>query len=674
MTDLAERLDPDFEPETNQSGNRPFAEVVNARLDRRNFLRGGLGLAVSGFFAGPIVACAAPREAHAATTGPSLGFGAVPVSSADTIVVPEGYEAKVIYRWGDAISGNFPAFGPDNSGEDQAHQAGMHHDGMHFFPIEGESPWEGSSTDGLLVMNHEYIETRNLHYAITQGTPISSWGTPDHAGPRPADHVLKELNAHGVSVVRIRADGNGDWQIVPDPRNRRITGLTRMEIAGPARGHAKMSTLYSPEGTHTRGTLSNCAHGVTPWSTYFAAEENWSGYFVNLDGELPREHARYGVRRDVSRHNWHLADDGGDGYVRFDASTKAGTPRDDYRNEPNMFGWMAEIDPFDPQSTPVKRTTLGRFAHEGVVFAPAEAGKPVVCYSGDDAVFEYIYKFVSDGLYEPGVTRGDILDTGTLYVARFNDDGTGDWLPLVYGQGGLDESNGFTDQGDVLINTRTAADIVGATPMDRPEWGAVDPQTRAVYFTLTNNSRRTAEQVDAANPRADNRFGSIIRWNEAQGDQTSTRFDWDIFVLAGPEGDSRDANGNPLDGDAIFAAPDGLWFDADRRLWIQCDISDGSLNAGVYTPFGNNKMLAANPDTGEIRRFLTGPVGCEITGVVTTPDQRTMFINVQHPGANTSETDFAAGNFDSHWPDGNRSVPRSATVAIRRVDGGIIGA
>jgi len=674
MSNLADRLHHDFEPEMNNSGNRTFGEVVNARLDRRNFLRGGLGLAVTGIFAGPITACSAAREADAIASGPSLGFNPIPVSTADTIVVPEGYEAKVIYRWGDAISGDFPAFSPDNTGEDQAHQAGMHNDGMHFFPIEGEDPWQGSSSDGLLVMNHEYIETRFLHFGVTQGTEVTSWDTPDHRGPRNSDQVLKELNAHGVSVVRMRDDGNGNWQIVPDPRNRRITGLTRMEIAGPARGHAKMATLYSPEGTHTRGTLSNCAHGVTPWNTYMAAEENWSGYFVNLDGELPREHARMGVRTEVSRQNWHLSEGGEDGFVRFDASTRADSPAGDYRNEPNTFGWMAEIDPFDPDSTPVKRTTLGRFAHEGVVFAPTEAGKPVVCYSGDDTVFEYIYKFVSDGLYQPGVTRGEILDTGTLYAARFNDDGTGEWLPLVYGQNGLDESNGFTDQGDVLINTRAAADIMGATPMDRPEWGAVDPATRAVYFTLTNNSRRTPDQTGSANPRSENRFGSIIRWNEADDDQTSTRFSWDFFVLAGPQGDSRDLNGEPLDEESIFACPDGLWIDPDRRLWIQSDISDSAINDGPYAGLGNNQMLVANPDTGEIKRFLTGPVGCEITGAILTPDQRTLFVNVQHPGANTSEEDFAAGNFDSHWPDGGNAFPRSATIAIRRLDGGVVGA
>ncbi|MFN3835457.1 MAG: PhoX family protein [Glycocaulis sp.] len=673
MTDLSVRLDPDFEPEANTSANRDFADVVSVRMSRRSMLRGGLGLAVSGFFAAPLAACGQPSRAEASVTGPTLGFNPVPVDTADRFVVPEGYEAKVIYRWGDAISGHMPAFTPDNTGADQAHQAGMHHDGMHFFPIEGNDPWEGSSTDGLLVVNHEYIEPRFLHYGHARGSELQTWATPDHSGPRPSDHVLKELNAHGVSVVRMRDAGDGNWQIAPDPRNRRITGLTRMEIAGPARGHAKMATLYSPEGTHTRGTLSNCAHGVTPWNTYMCAEENWSGYFVNTDDELPREHARYGVRTDVGRHNWHLADGGEDGFVRFDASSKADSAAGDYRNEPNMFGWMTEIDPFDPDFVPVKRSTLGRFAHEGVVFAPAEAGKPVVCYSGDDSRFEYIYKFVSEGRYQPGVTRGDILDTGTLYVAKFNDDGTGEWLPLIYGRNGLDESNGFTDQGDVLINTRTAADIVGATRMDRPEWGTVDPETRAVYFTLTNNTHRAADDVDGPNPRGPNAFGQIVRWHE-DGEQAATRFKWDLFVVAGPEGDSRDMNGNPLDDTNILSSPDGLWMDRDRRLWIQTDISEGVMNRGNHLPFGNNAMLAANPETGEIRRFLTGPVGQEITGVVTTPDQRTIFVNVQHPGATTSPADFAAGNFDSHWPDGGNAVPRSATVAIRRLDGGIIGA
>ncbi len=665
MRDL---LDHDYEPECNRSGNTPFAQVFQARIARRGFLQGSLGAAVGGLFASTGVA-----HALQAGAGPELNFTPVPVSDADTFVVPEGYEAKVIYRWGDPITGSMPQFSPDNTGAEQGEQAGMHHDGMHFFPIEGEDPWQGSSTDGLLVVNHEYIEPRFLHLGVVAGQAMPAWAVPDHAGPRDPDHVLKELNAHGVSVARIREGADGEWRITPDPRNRRITALTEMEIAGPVRGSDLVKTKFSPDGTRTRGTFANCAHGVTPWNTYMAAEENWSGAFVNNDDEMPREHARFGVRQGMSRPSWHLAADGADAYVRFDASTKADSAEGDYRNEPNTFGWMVEIDPFDPDSTPVKRTTLGRCAHEGVVFAPVADGEKVVCYTGDDSRNEYIYKFVSAGTYRSGQTRGEILDEGVLYAAKFNDDGTGEWLALVYGENGLDESNGFTSQADVLVNTRTAADLVGATPMDRPEWGTVDPQTRAVYFTLTNNSQRSADETDAANPRGPNPFGHIIRWHE-DGGQEALTFAWDIFVIAGPHENSADMHGEALSDDNIFSSPDGLWMDANRRLWIQTDISESVMNRGNHSVFGNNMMLAANPETGEIKRFLTGPVGQEITGVVTTPDHRTMFINVQHPGATTTPEDFAAGNYASHWPDGGQSVPRSATVMIRRTDRGVIGA
>lgn len=665
MRDL---LDQDYEPECNRSGNTPFADVFQARIARRGFLQGSLGAAVGGLFASTGVA-----HALQAGAGPALNFNPVPVSETDTFIVPEGYEAKVIYRWGDPITGAMPQFSPDNTGAEQGEQAGMHHDGMHFFPIEGEDPWQGGSTDGLLVVNHEYIEARFLHAGLVQGEAMSAWHTPGHAGPRDPDHVLKEMNAHGVSIARFREGADGEWRIVPDPRNRRITGLTQMEIAGPVRGSDLVKTRFSPEGERCRGTLSNCAHGVTPWNTYMAAEENWSGYFVNTGGDLPREHARYGVRTDVSRHNWHLAADGADAYVRFDATPSAEAAQGDYRNEPNTYGWMVEIDPFDPDSMPVKRTTLGRFAHEGVVFAPVADGEKVVCYSGDDARNEYIYKFISAGRYRRGETRGEILDEGVLYAAKFNEDGTGEWLPLVYGENGLDESHGFASQADVLVNTRTAADLVGATPMDRPEWGTVDPQTRAVYFTLTNNSQRGADQTDAANPRGPNPFGHIIRWHE-DGAQDALTFAWDIFVIAGPHQNSADMHGDALNEDAIFSSPDGLWMDANRRLWIQTDISESVMNRGPFEAFGNNAMLAANPETGEIKRFLTGPVGQEITGVVTTPDHRTIFVNVQHPGATTTAEDFAAGNYASHWPDGGACVPRSATVMIRRTDRGVIGA
>lgn len=656
------------EPLCNDSANPTFAALLERRLARRTVMRGGLQAAAAVLTAGSLLGAGLSR---AKAAQPLLGFEAVPVSDADDFVVPPGYRVQVILPWGEPLPGG-PAFDPGNGGEEQAQQIGSHHDGMHFFPIQGTSPYEGSSEDGLLVLNHEYVEPRFLH-AASAGEALDRSQVRILDGKRDADEALKEINGHGVSIVRIRRQDDGSWQAVEDPRNRRVTGLTPMTIAGPVRGSDLVKTRFSPEGELTRGTLNNCAHGVTPWNSYLAAEENWAGYFRNGDAELPREQKRYGVRTEASRYGWELADSEDDAFRRFDASSLGAEASEDFRNEPNCFGWMVEIDPFDPASTPVKRSALGRFAHEGVIFAPAVEGRPVVCYSGDDARFEYIYKFVSARPYAAATADGSLLDEGRLYVARFHEDGSGEWLALVFGENGLTPENGFADQAEVLVNTRLAADLVGATKMDRPEWGAVDPMDGSVYFTLTNNSRRTAEQIDAVNPRAENQFGHIVRWHEAGGDHAAERFEWDLFVLAGDTESGQDLSGSALDESNIFASPDGLWFDSARRLWIQTDISESVMNSGIFTPFGNNQMLAADPVSGEIRRFLTGPIGQEITGVVTTPDRRTMFVNVQHPGATTTAEDFAAGRLASHWPEGGSAYPRSATVVITREDGGEIG-
>ncbi|MCH4562165.1 PhoX family phosphatase [Halomonas sp. EGI 63088] len=655
------------EPASNVSRNAYFGDILDARLSRRTLLRGSLAAAVAGAMAttlpfGRVLAAGTGAPA------PSLGFKAIPVSAADSVVVPEGYRVQTFIPWGTPINGDMPAFSLDASGEDQAQQVGSHHDGMHFLPLDG------SSRDGLLVLNHEYVEPRYLHGAA-QGLALDSEGFPQHEdGSRDPDQVLKELNAHGVSVVRVRQGADGQWQVVEDARNRRITGLTPMRLAGPVAGTGHVVTKFSPDGSMTRGTLNNCSSGVTPWNTYLAAEENWAGYFANEDPEIDRRQARYGIQtRDTGRYQWHRAAGGADETLRFDASSRGASARDDYRNEPHAFGYMVEIDPMDPQSTPVKRTHLGRFAHEGVIFAPAVEGQPVVCYSGDDARFEYIYKFVSARPFHAATADGSLLDEGTLHVAKFHDNGSGEWLALAPGENGLTPENGFTDLADILVNTRSAADHVGATRMDRPEWGAVDPVTGRVYFTLTNNTRREPGQEDAANPRSDNGFGHIIRWQE-DGSHAGTRFAWDLFMLGGDRENGRNPAGEPLGDDAIFASPDGLWIDPDRRVWIQTDISESVMNNGIYEVFGNNQMLAATPESGEIKRFLTGPVGQEITGVITTPDQRTMFVNVQHPGATTDAEAFAAGDFASHWPEGGSAVPRSATLVITREDGGIIGA
>ncbi|MGQ4879382.1 PhoX family protein [Billgrantia sp. LNSP4103-1] len=654
------------EPMSNASRNAYFGDILAARMSRRTLLRGTLAAAVAGVMATHLPIGRA-LAADIGAAAPSIDFKAIPVGTADSVVVPEGYRVQTFIPWGTPISGNMPAASLEASGEDQAHQVGSHHDGMHFFPLEG------SSRDGLLVLNHEYVEPRFMH-AAARGLALDSGAFPEQEdGSRDADQVRKEINAHGVTVVRVRQGDDGQWQVVEDPHNRRITGLTPMRLAGPVAGTEHVVTKYSPDGSMTRGTLNNCAHGVTPWNTYLAAEENWSGYFANEDAEIDRRQARYGIEtRSEGRYQWHKAEGGADEFVRFDATARGASPSEDYRNEPHGFGYMVEIDPYDPESTPVKRTHLGRFAHEGVVFAPAVEGQPVVCYSGDDARFEYIYKFVSARPYESASADGSLLDEGTLYVARFNDDGSGEWLALAPGENGLTPENGFDDLADILANTRSAADHVGATKMDRPEWGAVDPATGQVYFTLTNNTRRSEEQRNAANPRAENHFGHIIRWQE-DGTHTAEDFQWEIFLLAGDREAGRDLNGDPLDEDAILAAPDGLWIDPDRRVWIQTDISESVVNSGIHEVFGNNQMLVANPETGELKRFLTGPIGQEITGVITTPDQRTMFVNVQHPGATTSAEAFATGELTSHWPDGGNAIPRSATLVITKEDGGIIG-
>ena len=666
-------LDPNYEPVVNHSSNTPFHQVLAARMQRRTVMKGSVGAALASVMGLGLAGCGSDDDDDNGTsTGGSsantdLGFNAVAVSTANEVVVPEGYSSITFLPWGTPITGSYPEYKADgtNTGADQEQQVGMHHDGLHFFPID-QKAGGNSSTEGLLVMNHEYINQSALH----ANGPTNAG---DNGGVRPADEVRKEIAAHGVSVVHIKRDTDGTWDVVfGSPFNRRITGNTEMDIRGPVRGYSKLVTTYSPDATETRGTLNNCAMGPTPWGTYLAAEENWHGYFANSDATQPREQTRHGVGSS-SRYDWELADSAADQYVRFNVSTTGAAATDDYRNEANTYGFMVEIDPFTPESKPQKRTALGRFGHEGVIFAPAKEGEPVVCYSGDDSRFEYIYKFVSSQPYYAATAGGYLLDEGTLYVARFNEDGSGDWLALdlddadfagkvAAAEGGMVgdiQFDGFENQADVLLNTRLAADIAGATTMDRPEWGAVDPNSGEVYFTLTNNSNRGQpgfDDVNAANPNSPNATGHIIRWTEEGSDHTATSFDWDIFVFAGEQGTETVVDGEAvvsLNDDNIFNSPDGLWFDYNGRLWIQTDGSDAD-------PYFNNMMLAANPETREIKRFFVGPQGCEVTGVVSTPDVKTMFVNIQHP--------------DGNWPNAAESRPRDATVIVTKDDGGVIGA
>jgi secreted PhoX family phosphatase len=579
------------------------------------------------------------------TQQPLIGFKSVPVTQADGLFVPEGYTATPSFMWGEpvGVAGAMPEWKPDasNSAADQAVQIGMHHDGMHYFALQG-------SRRGLLVMNHEYTDDGLLH---TDG--LATWS---------AEKVRKSIAGHGVSVIEIE-DRNGQWQIVrPSPYARRITAATPMTVAGPAAGHPMMRTAADPGGVRVLGTLNNCAHGFTPWGTYLTCEENCSFYFNGRDKPTAHE-ARWGLRKNGRGYRWHEHEE------RFDLNR--------HENEPNRFGWVVEIDPQDPTSTPIKRTALGRAAHEGASVTQTRDGR-VVVYMGEDAQFEYIYKFVSRDAIKPGgfAANREVLDHGTLYVARFNADQSGEWMALSHGRNGLTADRGFADQGEVLIKSRQASDLLGATRMDRPEWIAIDPHTGEVYCTLTNNPRRGTDKqpaVDAANPRANNTMGHIIKWKET-GDFDSLRFSWSHFVMAGDPANARaDAKGT-LKGDS-FGSPDGLWFDGRGVLWIQTDAHATNMYKTEYAGLGSNMMLAADPRTGEIRRFLVGPINAEVTGVVCTPDMRTMFVNIQHPGESPSNrSDPSDPSKYSTWPSGVKGArPRSATVIIRRKDGGVIG-
>jgi secreted PhoX family phosphatase len=640
---------------------------------RRRLLRGGLASAVTGLLSplavqgGALTVLLSGCASAPMMSGPKLGFQPVPLSDADTVTVPEGYVAQVLQAWGEpvGVAGNLPAFRHDgrNTAAEQAVQMGMHHDGLAFFPLQG-------SERGLLAMNHEYGD-----HGLLFADGGREWGP---------EQVAKSQAAHGLSVCEIARQADGSWAAVrPSRYARRVTLQTPFAVGGPAAGHPLMQTAADPSGRRVLGTLANCAASRTPWGTYLSGEENFIGYF--LGPNRPNAHeARWGLRPgEPWGYRWAEHD------ARFDASA--------HPNEPNRFGWVVELDPFDPSSTPVKRTALGRAAHEGATVALTKDGRAVV-YSGEDARFESIYKFVSRDRVKPGGAQGNatLLDHGTLYVARFDADGTGRWLPLVHGQGGLTREAGFADQGEVLIKARQASDRLGATKMDRPEWIAVDPQGQ-VYVTLTNNSQRGAPGrpgVDAANPRENNTGGHILRWRE-DGDFDGETFRWEHFVLAGdPAAERADARGRmkgPRDA-AAFACPDGLWVDGRGVLWIQTDMSSSEMGAGVAflekdsaTPpppgprelvkLGNNAMLAADPATGEIRRFLVGPVGAEITGIDMTPDGRTMFVNIQHPGETPGDrSDPANPRAFSNWPEHRADGrPRSATVAIRKRDGGLIG-
>jgi uncharacterized protein len=619
-------------------------------MSRRSVLVGALGASAAAFLGGAMLS----REAKAAlSAGPGgsgfLGFTEVTPSRADAIRVPEGYTFKVLIPWGTPLFAGSAAYQPDasNTAAEQEGQVGFNHDGIHYFGFPGLV-----NRRGLLALNHEYTDASQI-YTAAQGSAI----TNDAAGQ---EKVAKALAGHGVTVVEVIRDENGSYRHVQGSAfNRRITGNTPVTYSGPiTSAHPLLQSTVTPQAL---GTLNNCGNGYTPWNTYLTCEENFNGYFgANGAFTAAPIEARYGITASGFGYNWHIAN------PRFDLNAN--------RNEPYRFGWVVEIDPFNPSSTPVKRTALGRFKHEGATCT--ESGGHVCVYSGDDENGDYVYKYVSDAPWAQMFSNGQHpLDIGKLYVAKFNADGTGSWLLLEHGSGPLTVANGWVDQADVLFRTRQAADAVGATKCHRPEWVTENKLTQDIYVAFTNG---TGNNSPVNSNRDPNPYGHIVRLRETNGDHRLTAFTWSVYVLAG---DNFYDNTVPAT-QSIFGSPDGLWCDDDGLLWIQTDISNSSQlrQDRGYDRIGNNQMLVANPATGELKRFLTGPRGCEITGVIMTPDKRTMFINVQHPGESTTYWNNLNGAPTttnpatvSSWPTGSGARPRSATVVIRRLDGGRIG-
>jgi secreted PhoX family phosphatase len=744
----------------NNSDNEHFQDVLKrsvASPSRRGVIRGGLGLAALSSV--PFMAGCGGEDDSAAVAAPlppagtTLGFSATAKSIADSVVLPAGYTFTVLHATGDRLVSSIPAY--SNRGtetDDWSQRIGDHHDGMDIYFIGDNGKYTTMDTGrAVLAVNHESSADAHFFHPSGQtsngvtGKKFDQFATAGIAwdlGNRPALEVLKEINHHGVSLVEVIRSGSGWKYVVDSSYNRRVNAQTPVRIAGPA-AHLNdirsfMVTRYDRSGSTSRGTLNNCGHGYTPWGTYLGCEENWALYFLMPKGSNPVDaktiasRARYGVSRTplansatvANSQGWHTPDANDDRFARWNVSAVGATAADDFRNEPNTFGYNLEIDPL-ASTTPVKRVAMGRFAHESAVFGLPEVGKPLAVYMGCDSRNEYIYKFVSTAVWNAGDIGGGIaagdkyLNEGKLYVARFNADGTGNWLELSIDVPAVKAFAGYTfaNQADVLVNARLAADAVGATKMDRPEWGAVNPANGDIYFTLTNNSdaNRTPTTVNAANPRAyadadgikraGNPNGHIIRFKEDGKMSTATGFMWDIFLF-GAEEDAGDANVSKLTANNSFSSPDGLWFSkATGICWIQTD-------DGAFTDESNCMLLAAIPgevgDGGKVtvknsmtisgtvvngtqetfvgaalgeaklRRFLVAPKGSEVTGLTESPDGRTIFVNIQHPGEETPALGTAAAfAFQSQWPGntgyGVAGRPRSATLVITRTDGGKIG-
>ena len=641
---------------TNPTKVESFNEISERRLTRRGFVKSGVAVGVGAALM-QLSGCGSDHQEEVAQEenrwregnpyNSTFDFKEVNHGTGKNHLVAPDHEAKVLIRWGDPLFKDSPEFDPLNqTAKSQLKQFGYNNDYVGYLSLE---PRKGQQARALLCVNHEY--------------PIAGLMFPnfpeDGYKKITAEQVKVTQAAIGNSIVEVGLK-HGEWSVNTESKyNRRITPLeTKIRLSGPVAGHHRVKTSADKRGREVIGTMNNCAGGMTPWGTYLTCEENFNNHFLGeLEDNHPEteNHKRYNVPRDYT--GWGKHD------KRFDVSHEP--------NEPNRFGWVVEIDPLDPESTPIKRTALGRFKHEGGECIVAPSGQLVV-YMGDDQQFEYLYKFVSRDKVDMNNRKAnrDLLDHGTLYAARFYDDGYLEWLPLTHDNGPLQAA--FESQADILIEARKAADLLGATPMDRPEDVVPNQRNGRVYAMLTNNTKRKESNV--ANPRTENLFGHVIEIAELDDDFSSDRGYWDILVQCGnPAVPNHQSDWNPETSEnGWFASPDNGVVDPQGRLWISSDQGRKSFMSGTNDGLWAMETDGARRGTG--RMFFRVPDGAELCGPVFSDDGETLFVAVQHPGDTEKPGKVRVETAGTLWPDFKEGMPpRPSVMAIRKKAGGPVG-
>jgi secreted PhoX family phosphatase len=561
---------------------------------------------------------------------PFAGFAPRPVSMKDDLDLPDGFTYRLVRVWGDPVT---------ESREIGLERFGYNADYTGLLPLPGGD----ANREGLLFVNHEYV---NLPHDGQVGVYAQTFETLTGKRMSP-DEIKFDL---GASVLHVRKNGAGLWTFVEGSRyNRRITASPAFKpvlLAADGPGAAVLAATNADRlGAEIHGTHSNCSGATTPWGTFLSCEENvqfWTPEAVDTTGR--------------------------------------GTVGGMFEQLGSKYGWVVEVDPYDPASVPVKHTALGRFRHENVALR-AEASRVVAAYMGDDRTGGHVYKFVSATRYQPGTANRPanmkLLSEGRLFAAKLNTDGSGEWLPLEPEQrlapnAGqpmptfLETARTLTDvyetPGAILIDAFRACNAVGATPCGRPEDLEVHDDG-SVYIAFTENGPRGSRLFT-------NRFGEIWRLVEEGNDPTAMRFRWERFSAGG---------GAPEEGG--YSSPDNLIFDRAGNLWVVTDIATRAHNRaddprGVY---GNNSLLViptSGPDAGRPRRFASGPSECELTGPTFTPDETALFISIQHPGerggVRTAESRGAGlrngAVAGSNWPTPGKlgAPPRPGVVVISR--------